>query len=168
MEKTNKPLEFTNISNVEVRNTVKDKPKVARKSKIKLLSLAELENAFTVISLERDTRVALVPSKEEDYSTIKTIHDIIELDKRNSNLIAQFYPPLSSKFIDIVNASINTHIKVGDTVNVKKFYRTSDVIDEKPRVVTKLYLKALNNMTVIIAVLEDNDFYLTYYLQKTK
>jgi hypothetical protein len=107
--------------------------------------------------------VLLVPDEEEDYSKINTLFDLINLDLRKPNLIAGFEPPLYKDFVDTFNKSIKTFVKVDDLVTVKAKYE--DNRGHIPRQVKDLYLKTLNNMTVIIAILNDNDYCLTNRLE---
>lgn len=119
-----------------------------------------------IVKLNKGVSITMVKNSTVIYEEIKTLNDVIFLDTVRPHLIVCFHPPLYKDFVDKQKQSIDTIIKVGDIVKVKSKY-----IDNKgdiPREVTNLYFKSLNNMTVVIAVLNDNDFYVANRLEKYK
>ena len=166
MEKDKKPVMFTAVgtnSNVDKKEPLASKESSrGRSSPI----VGKLNNSHIQHKLQGDVSVILVKDAEEDYSTILTIQDVLELDKRKPNNIVGLSPPIYHEYIDRAKKTINLFVKVDDLVTVK-----SKFMDNKghiPRRVKKVYVKSLNNMSVIIAELDDKELYLTYRLEVCK
>lgn len=117
------------------------------------------------VDLKRGVKLILIEDDAEDYSSIKTLEDVINLDKTKPHLIAGFIPSLYEEFMD-GNRTIKPHVKVSDFVKVKRKF--IDTKGDIPRQVTSLYFKSLNDMTVVIATLADNDYYLSNRLEVCK
>lgn len=119
-----------------------------------------------IVKLDKGVSITMVKDDTIHYDEIKILNDVIFLDTVRPDLIISFHPPLYKDFVDKQKQSIDTIVKVGDIVKVKSKY-----IDNKgdiPREVINLYFKSLNNITVVIAVLNDNDFYVANRLEKCK
>lgn len=119
-----------------------------------------------IVKLDKGVSVICVKKDDIKYDEIKTLNDVIFLDNTRPDIIINFQPPLYKDFVNKQNQSIDTIIKIGDIVKVKNKYL--DNKGEIPREVINLYFKSLNNMTVIVAVLNDNDFYIANRLEKCK
>ena len=165
----NKPVMFTNVSTpkkVEDSKPRKMEAIASKGSSSSNTSPPKINANHIVHRIENNVSVVLVKDAEEDYSEIKTIHDVLDLDKKKPNNIVGLIPAIYYEFIDRQNKTLNTFVKVDELVTVK-----SKFMDKKghiPRQVKKVYAKALNNMTVIIAELDDNEIYLTYRLEICK
>ena len=157
-----KQLVFTKVNEDDVK---KPSNQIAP-SRSKRVS-TELDNTnYIKIQLKHGVTIVVTKDSEEDYNKIETLQDVILLDKRKPNNIVGFDPPLFTDFINKASGTIKTHVLVGETVVcMKKF---SDSKGHIPRIVKSLYLKALNNMTIIIATLSDDDFYIASRLEKIK
>lgn len=117
-------------------------------------------------NLDKGVTLVLVKDHEEDYSKLKTVQDVIDLDKRKPNVIVGFNPPLYFEFINKGKQCLTSNVDVGDIVTVKAKFK--DNKGHIPRVVQSLYFKSLFDMTVIVAVLNDNDFCLANRLEICK
>ena len=124
------------------------------------------DDRFIKHKLNHGVTIILAPDNEENYSKLSTLEDVILLDKRKPSNVAGFHPPLFTEFINKSTNSIKTHVKVNDIVKVKRLYM--DKKEDLPREVVSMYLKALNNMTVIIATLNDGDYHLSNRLEVCK
>lgn len=128
-----------------------------------------IKNEENLIEYKLDKGVIIKLVKNEGYIfntiTQPTLRDIIEIDNIKSDLIHSFHPPLYKDFITS-KGQINTIINIGNIVKVKRKFM--DEKEDIPREVTDLYFKSLNNMTVIVAVLNDNDFYVANRLEICK
>ena len=76
------------------------------------------------------------------------------MDNLNPNAIYSFEPALYNDFINKATHSIHTFVKAGDLVVVKKKYASSN---NPPRRVKDIYFKSLGDMTVLVAILDDED-----------
>lgn len=105
----------------------------------------------TIDGKESKVQVIILNDEEEDYDLIKTLHDVILLDKRKPQLIAEFRPPLYKEFTNS-RGQILTHIKVGDSVKLKPIFS-----DEKaPKLIVKdIRTASLFDMTVILATFDN-------------
>lgn len=117
------------------------------------------------VKLKKGVTVKLVNNIEEDYSHLKTLQDIVELDKKNPNLIYGFDPPLFLEFVNKGTGELKTYVNIGDIVILKPKYAKDINI---PRTVKDLYLKSLNDRTAIIAELNDGDLEIASRLQLCK
>lgn len=117
------------------------------------------------VDLTRGVKLILIEDEAEDYSNIKTFEDVITLDAVKPHLIAGFIPSLYDEFVD-GNRNIKPNVKVQDFVKVKRKF--IDAKGDIPRQVVSLYFKSLNDMTVIIAKLADDDYYLSNRLDVCK
>ena len=169
MEQEKKPIQFTNINSdkkpQQKAESVKESEvgtKVAVASKRSSSSKSppiKINANHLVHKIENNVSIVLVKDVEEDYTTIKTIHDVLELDKRKPNNIVGLLPAIYYEFIDRANKTLNTFVKVGDLVTVNRKFM--DKKGDIPREVKRVYAKSLNNMTVILAELDDKEVYLT-------
>lgn len=170
MEQEKKPIQFTNINSDKKPQQVGNSPvKESKKDSVGAVASKRSSSSKSppikinanhlVHKIENNVSVILVKDLEEDYSTIKTIHDVLELDKKKPNNIVGLLPAIYYEFIDRANKTINTFVKVGDLVTVNRKFM--DKKGDIPRQVKKVYSKSLNNMTVILAELDDKEVYLT-------
>lgn len=157
-----KQIMFTKV-NEEVRQNTREQPAPSKRKKEGVL---QSNPNYINITLKHGVTLIVTKDEEEDYSKLETLDDIILLDKRKPNNIVGFNPPLFKDFINKATGAINTSVSVGESVVcVKKFM---DKRGHIPRIVKSLYLKSLNNMTIVIAILNDDDFYIANRLEKAK
>jgi hypothetical protein len=159
MEKDKKPLMFTNTTSST--KVDKKEPLPSKKSSRSAVVPQSIKpNASHVHhKLNNGVVVILVKDAEEDYSTIKTIQDVLELDKKKPNNIVGLNPPIYHEFIDRAKKTINLFVNEGDLVTVNRKFM--DKKGDIPRRVEKVYIKSLNNMSVIVAQLDDKELCLT-------
>lgn len=120
------------------------------------------ESDVNVIPVYKNSHIIISKEVPINIESTLQIKRVLEIDKEYPNQIFGFNPPLFKEFITEDN-TITTIVKIGDTVKLKDVYK--DKVN-KPRKVKDLYFRALNNFTVIVALLEDDDFYVAYYLEK--
>lgn len=127
----------------------------------------EVQDEKNLIEIKLDKGVTIKLVKDNAFLFTKELNlkDIIEIDNAKPDLIHSFHPPLYKDFITS-KGQINTHVNIGNIVKVKRKFM--DDKEDIPREVTNLYFKSLNNMTVITAVLNDNDFYVASRLEICK
>ncbi len=160
MEEQNKKILFTSVKLKE--DSIEPVP-FSRKE----VRVPSLDNSnYISIPLKHGVLLTVTKDSEEDYSKIETLQDIILLNKRKPNNIVGMSPPLFPEFINKTTNSINTGVSIGDSVKCKAKFM--DNKGNKPRQVKDLYLKGLNNMTIVVATLEDDDFYIANRLEKCK
>lgn len=169
MENQNKPMNFAPLSKDSPPKVNTDKPAVKvrtkKKAQTKLLSdiIKTLENT-EVIPISKGVSVALFKNKGVTVNSNTTLKDILEIEVKYPDAFIGLLPNLYEDFI--LNNTINPHVKVGDKVTIKRKYCVTD--GDIPKKVTDLYLKALNDMTVIIAVLDNKDLALANTLEICK
>jgi hypothetical protein len=139
-----------------VRDEVKNSQSIAERLGVKV----------TTINIENGVKLVLAEDEEEDYTKIFTLEDVIKLDKKKPNLIVEFVPPLFKEYTN-ARAEIKTHVKVNDEVVVKDKFVHSSSNNDKTKVLS-LHFKSLNNMTVIIAKLSNNNYELSNRLEVCK
>jgi len=94
-------------------------------------------------------------SREPELNYKYNYQTLVQLDKVDPDLIEGFTPPLYKEFI--VKGNLLNHVNIGDTITINPKYKDSS----KYRcIVEDIYFKSLNNMTVLIAVLNDGDLVL--------
>lgn len=125
----------------------------------KLNANAVSDEEFIKVNIGRGVTVLFVKDSEEDYSKLKHLNDVVELDLRKPGVLADFRPPLFKEYINRVNHTIETFAKIGDIVTIDRKYL--DPKGDVPRRVIDLYFKSLNNMTVVMVKLEDGDINLS-------
>lgn len=162
MEKENKPLLFKNLSTTKTIN--ESSASKEEKESVGVEFVKSIKANSKEVAIKKDVTMLVVLDEEEDYSTIKTITDVLALDARKPNNIIGFIPALHESFINKVKKTLLTHVNIGDTVIMKPKY--TDEKGKIPRKVKDLYFKSLNNMTIIIAILDDDDFHIANLLQK--
>lgn len=123
------------------------------------------ETDLISIKLNKGVIIKLQKRNNVNYDIIKTLNDIVKLDINIPDLIHSFHPPLYKDFITS-KGQINTIIEIGNIVITKRKF--IDNKEDIPREVIDLYFKSLNNMTVIVAILNDNDFYVANRLELCK
>lgn len=101
---------------------------------------------------------------EVDFESIKTLEDVLALDAKKPNVLLHTKPPLFSAFKG-KGKTIETYVNVGDRV-IYKNPAFSPIKENPVLVVSKLEIKNLTTMTVIIATFEGGDFALTNHLKK--
>ena len=103
--------------------------------------------------------------KEEDFTNLTTLQDVIKLDKKKPNLLLAISPPLYSTFKSTVTKNIEPYVEVGDIVVYKNI---AFAPDKKivPFTVSAVVIKSLGNMSVIIAEFESGGFALTTQLKR--
>lgn len=115
------------------------------------------------IQLERNVQLVVVKHDEEDYTTIKTFIDVLQLIKEKPHLVVAIIPHLYHEFIDKKNSRIKIDFGIGDAVKyISKFSSNNNL----PKKVTNLYFTSLNNMTVINVEFEDGQIELANRLIK--
>lgn len=101
---------------------------------------------------------------EVDFSKIKTLQDVLKLSESKPNVLLHINPPLFSAYKSKTKG-IETYVNIGDKV----IYRNPSFspIKENPVLtVSKLEIKSLKSMSVIIASFEEGDFALANHLKK--
>lgn len=121
---------------------------------------------FVQQQIQNNVTVTLVKDAEEDYTKLYTLQDILDLDKRKPSNIVSISPPLYHELINKATSSIKIHAPVGSVVKVQRKFMDSK--GDIPREVKALHLKSLNNMTVIVATLDDGDYQLAHRLEICK
>lgn len=121
------------------------------------------ETDVNIIPVYKNSHIIINKEVPLDIGTVLQVERVLEIDRDYPNQIYGFNPPLFKDFIDEETNTIDTHVKVGDTVILKNLFKGKV---NTPRKVKSLYFRALNDFTVVVAQLEDNDFYTTYYLEK--
>lgn len=174
MEQNNKTLKFATLNKEPTSKEVpkelpafKEKSKKSSKSqpKRKLLSdiIKTLDNVET-IPLSKGVSAVLFKNKGVTLNSNSTLKDVIEIESKYPEVFVGLLPDLFKDFI--VNDTIESYVEEGDIVTIKRQYCMPK--GDIPRKVQKVYFKALNDMTVIIALLEDGDLALTNTLIKCK
>lgn len=101
---------------------------------------------------------------EIDFSNLKTLEDVLKLDESKPNVLLHVKPPLFSAYKG-KDKTIETYVRVGDKVKYRN--PAFSPIKENPVLtVSKVELKNLTNMTVVIASFEEGDFSLANHLIK--
>lgn len=113
-----------------------------------------------VIHLNDDIMYSMVPTP---FFKSLPYKDTVNLDKNHPDLIEGFTPPLYKEFI--VKGKLLNHVNIGNKVIIHPKYQESNI---KQRILKDIYFKSLNNMTVLIAVLDDGDLVLYNRLQLCK
>lgn len=144
-------MEFKNAIKNETQS-VKETPKQTLKGKHILI------NDVYFIFDEED--------KEENYDNIKTLEDVLKLDRKKPNILLGIKPPLFSAFKPIGSPiNINTYVSKGDTVVYSK-PEFSPIKENPVLVVENVIIKSLGTMSVIVAEFSNGDFSLTNLLKK--
>lgn len=96
---------------------------------------------------------------------IKTLSykEFVELDKQYPDLIEGFTPPLYKEFI--VKGKLLNQVNIGDLSIINPKYRENNTMKN---IVLDIYFKSLNNMTVLIAKLDNEELVLYNRLQLCK
>jgi hypothetical protein len=157
MEKDNEIKTFNPIKPLPVKiRTVKEKSFPVKKGEKKMVTVAGYDKdnatAVTIDGTESKVQVIIVNDEEEDYSLIKTLHDVIALDKRKPQLVAEFKPPLYKEFTNS-RGQILTHVKVGDKVKLKPIF--SDEKAPRTLIVKEVRTASLYDMTIIVATFDN-------------
>ncbi len=167
-----KPMLFTSLTNTKSENSevkvVKSASKSSRGSGLHNKKLAVLYDNPNFIhhDLGKGVTIVLTKDPEEDYSSLVSLHSLLEFNKKKPNNIVGIIPELFNAFVDDINNTINPYVKKGQIVkSVSKFERGNF---KQPRKVEDVYLKSLNNMTVVIAKLEDDSIHISYTLEICK
>ena len=144
-------MEFKNA--IESKKTgVKETPKQTLKGKHILI------NDVYFIFDEED--------KEENYDNIKTLEDVLMLDRKKPNVLLGIKPPLFSAFKPVGSPiNINTYVSKGDTVIYRK-PEFSPIKGNPVLMVDNVIIKSLGNISVIVAEFSNGDFSLTNLLKK--
>lgn len=164
-DKEKKPVIFSAMNVLAKKNNT---PKVKSASKGRVVDKST-EGMKTLpldayrADIGRGVNVVLIKDKEEDYSKLKTLEDILEFDKRKPNNIIGFEPAIYYEFIDKRKGKLNFYVKVGDVVKVKEKFKPKNAPPR--RTVVDLYLSSLKDMTVIVAKLDDNSVELANRLE---
>lgn len=98
----------------------------------------------------------------EDYDSIRTLEDVIDLHKAKPNILLGIHPPLYSAFQDNIGGIV-PYVKVGDKVRYKN-PRQADIPSNPIRTISSVYFKSLGDMSVICAEFEEGDYSLTNLL----
>lgn len=153
MEKEIKTL--TPIKPLPVKIKTKGKGLPVSKEEKKIVKSSDItdENStnIRIDGQESKVFVTIVNDEEEDYSLIKTLHDVILLDKRKPQLVVGFKPTLYKEFTNS-RGQIITHVQVGDKVKLKPKFE-----DRKaPTLIVKdIRTASLFDMTVILATFDN-------------
>lgn len=102
--------------------------------------------------------ILLAKDIEENYSNIKTMQDLIDLDNRKPYAVKKISPPIYKDYFDEKKGKLIPYVKVGDTVEIRHQY-----IEKNHSNIGKVFsvdLASLSDMTVIIAKLEDGRMFL--------
>jgi hypothetical protein len=121
--------------------------------------------AVTYIAVD-DVQIALTQDDEVIYEDIKTLEDVVHLDKAKPNLVAYFVPPLHKSFLDAKGEHINPFVKKGDKVKVAPEFASAKDTELGIQIVKRVYFKSLNNMTIIMVTTEEQGMYIAYQLIK--
>lgn len=113
------------------------------------------------IPVFKNSKVILDNSIPIDNNIKLQLLRVLEIDKEYPSGILGFNPPLYKEFITKAG-DINTHVKINQEVKLKLKFKKE--INEK-RIVKDLYFTSLNDITVIIAKLDNNDYYPSYQLE---
>ena len=113
------------------------------------------------IPVHKNAKVIINKKLDISFDTKLQLLRVLEIDKEYPDSILGFNPPLFKEFIT-KTGEINTHVYIGQAVKLKLKFKKD--INEK-QVVKDLYFTSLNNMTVIIAKLENGNFYPSYQLE---
>jgi len=143
---------------------INEKELIKRNLKIPLPStrtIRDLPDGITAIPVYKKSYVLLDKVIEINSTTLQ-LQRVIELDKEYPKAIIGFHPPLFKDFINKDN-TINTHVNVGETVVLGLKFKNDK---NPPRIVKELYFTSLNSITVIIAKLDNEDYYPSYFLEK--
>jgi hypothetical protein len=163
MESDNK--KFSIVSNNNSKKIVKASTtsKSASKSKTREKEQIVYNNPnWEYKYIKHGVQVVLVKDTEENYNDIENIHDIINLIKKKSSNIVGFIPKLYHEFLDLTNARIKTFVNEGDLVVYKSKFAPNN---NNPKIVKEIYIKSLNDMSVLIAKLDDNSLVLCNQLE---
>lgn len=119
-----------------------------------------------VITIGR-VKVELLVDPDEDYSTVTTAQDLVNLDSKKPGIIKSITPKLYPAFASSVNKTLESHVEIGDNVR----YKTSAAIPvgsdgETIYEVVDLELVGLTDMTAFVARLSNGDLVLTLHLKK--
>lgn len=169
MEKEKETLKFSPVNDIAKSVPLEKSPSSRRSSKSKedkqYLAILNNPNNVKVKLLGGVTMVA-VEDTEESYKEIHTLEDVFAFDKKKPNNIIGFIPSFYHEFVNTETRELKPFVKVGDVVTVKRKFlnKKGDI----PRVVKNVYAKAINNMSVIIATLDDGDIVLTNQLDICK
>lgn len=150
---------FTNITGGNNSNKGSSADKKEKSKEIKRVT----NDNFIHHKIEGNVTLTVVKDSEEDYTKIVTLEDVINLDRRKPSNIVSISPPLYHELIDKAKKCIKIHAEVGAMVKVKRKFM--DKKGDIPRRVDKLHLQALNDMTIIVATLEDGDYQLSHRLE---
>jgi len=147
-------IHFT-IGNVKTTKPEKEKKvKPAPSVKKSVVVFTGTYNVF----LDRKVKIAVKEGIELPTNDL----EVIKLDKKDPTAILHIYPELYNEYLDKKN-NIYTHVAIGDKVKVSLKYKT----DNNPvRTVSNLYFAGLENMSIIIAVLDDKSYHPAHYLEK--
>lgn len=144
-------MEFKNAIKNETQS-VKETPKQLLKGKHILI------NDVYFIFNEEDT--------EENYDNIKTLEDVLALDRKKPNILLGIKPPLFSAFKPLGSPiNINTYVSKGDNVIYRK-PEFSPIKENPILIVDNVIIKSLGSMSVIVAEFNNGDFSLTNLLKK--
>lgn len=113
--------------------------------------------------------IAFNNDPEEDFTKIKTIEDVLDLDIKKVGIIAKITPPLYSAFKGSVNRTIEPHVRKGDTVKfVNKRCKASSTSDEADEFeVAGIEIQSLKSMSIFVASLTNGTkSVLSSYLRK--
>lgn len=105
----------------------------------------------TIDGKQSKVQVVIMNDEEEDYTLIKTLHDVIQLDKRKPQLIVGFTPYLYKEFTNS-RGQIITHVQVGDKVRLKPEFEDKKAPTLVVRDIRTAYL---SDMTVILATFDN-------------
>lgn len=138
---------------VKIKTKEKALPVSKKEKKIVMVANYDVNNtvSITIDGTESKVKVIIMKDEEEDFSLIKTLHDVIALDKRKPQLIADFKPKLYKEFTNS-RGQIITHVKAGDKVKLKPKF--SD--DKAPELIVKdIRTASLFDMSVILATFDN-------------
>lgn len=144
------------IGNLAVKGNSKKTAKLVKRAKLTTQLTKQLQNVET-IPISKGVSIVLFKDKGVRITKDITFLEILELEKNYPDAFVGVLPSLFEDFI--VNDIIEPFVKIGDIVTVKRKFVIKN--GDTPRRVEDIYFKALNDMTVIIALLEDGDLALT-------
>lgn len=167
MDEKPKPMQFASISkepdskdfsigNIAFKGEKKKVVQAKKRAKLTTQLVKQLQNTET-IPIGKGVSVVIFKDKGVTINKDSTFDDIIQLEKLHPDAFVGVLPALFEDFI--VNDMIQPFVKIGDFVKIKRIY--CEKLGDKSREVKDIYFKALNDMTVIIAELEDGDLVLT-------
>lgn len=172
MDEKPKPMQFTSlgkeqdskdfsIGNIAFKRETKKVVQAKKRAKLTTQLVKQLQNTET-IPIGKGVSVVLFKDKGVVFYNGSTLNNILEIEKLYPDAFVGLLPSLYEDFI--INDVITPYVNIGDTVTIKRIYceKKGDI----PRKVKDIYFKALNDMTVIIAELEDGDLVLTNTLIK--